>query len=469
MNHLRLCLICCCIQLQAAAQFTFNILEFGDPLSVNRGGVSIIDNNNNIYFAGTVSNGTAGSDDIAITKILPNGTIAEVWNIGYEENEFVNNMVYDNHKFLYVCGNKTDSITGLTRGFLMKVDTTGTVYWTETSTFSDVNADFIALHLLATGEIAVTGFVSDLTGEGNNVLIFTYGEDGNIMQDFTFGGISNEVGLSILDLPGGDYIVAGDIEITPTLYNPFYARINRQQEIIFFTTFDIAQNSGCKSMILNAEGNLAFCGEIAGVLDPQFDLLVATADTSGNILSITATPGIGIEAGYDIAAATDSTYMITGFGFNTATDEHDIVVIETDDDGNVIHRKFFGNTGPDLTYDIKVIDGYHFLVSGFTTIDGTKYFTVIYDAFVPLSAAWEQLNTENIIITPQPAINYMHIKTGFPINKIELLSLNGQLLNTYCGNQSSEIKLEIDVELNIYMLKIISANRICYKKIIAGQ
>lgn len=87
--------------------------------------------------------------------------------------------------------------------------------------------------------------------------------------------------------------------------------------------------------------------------------MIAEADTLGNILFINSTPGLGIEAGYDIAIASDSTYYVTGFGYNPLATENDMVFL-IDAAGEILQRKFFENGGADLGYDIKRIDDTHF-------------------------------------------------------------------------------------------------------------
>ncbi len=158
-----------------------------------------------------------------------------------------------------------------------------------------------------------------------------------------------------------------------------YASVTRVENIVFNQTYGIEENSGCKSMLLNQNGNLVF----SGVIDPQFDLLIAEADTLGNIIFINSTPGLGIEAGYDITMASDSTYFVTGFGYNPMATENDMVFFLIDENGEILQRKFFENGGADLGYDIKRIDDTHFLASGFSTQFGTLMFTLFYDVLKP--------------------------------------------------------------------------------------
>lgn len=451
------------------SQITFSSLQFGDPAGNNRGSAAVFDDALNIWFAGTARNFENNTDDIALTKLDKNGNIKFAYLYGDGHNEFVNNMVFFDNTYLIVCGDQTDTLTGNTNGFIMKTDTAGNLIWFKSYGNGISNEDFYGLTLLQNGDIAVTGFVTGAIGSGNDVLTVIYNQDGDFIQEIVFGDNTNEYGMSLIELPSGDLIISGDKEISATVYNPFYARVTREENIVFNQAFGIDENSGCKSMLLNNNGNLVFSGEVAGVIDPQFDLLIAEADTLGNILFINSTPGLGIEAGYDIAIASDSTYYVTGFGYNPLATENDMVFFLIDAAGEILQRKFFENGGADLGYDIKRIDDTHFLAAGFSTQFGTLMFTLVYDMFETGDIVKNTISNNNVQIFPQPAANILNLTSNENIQSIRIQSLAGNFLLGQDGMNSKNVQLNIDLPLSVYMITIVTTDNMYTKKIIAGQ
>ena len=450
-------------------QITYSMLSFGDTLSNNRGSASVIDADLNAYFVGTTSTGLAASDDVALYKFAPTGDILWNYKYGTEDNEFVNNMIFSEDQFLIICGDVHDAESSDLNGFIMKIDTLGNLIWYNTYGTDSATDDFYGITLLQNGNIAITGFTSSETGTGNDVLLVKYSPEGILLDEFVFGAPVNDIGMGIAETVDGDLIISGDRATAGLFYNAFIARINEANEIVWDHFIDLPVNSGCKTLRKTYSGNFILCGESATEISPQFDILIATFDDAGNIILLNTIPGIGVEAAYDITEPEDGKYFVTGYGYNVATDNNDIIVIYTDSELNEIDRKYYGSAGADLGYDIQSDQDGSFWVSGFTTSGAHVLFTLIYDVFDISNTAEGIGLTTNIKIYPNPVSDHIIIETKVKIDKLELLDINGRTLFSLI-NFSGEEKLYIplDVESGIFMLKIYSGEESIVKKIIAG-
>ncbi len=450
------------------AQVTYNFLQFGDVTSNNRGSCLFPDQFDNVLFAGTVSNGMSFSDDIFISKINPTGT--QIWSntYGNGNNEFVNNCIGFDDRYLIVCGNTTDSITGKTNGLLLKIDTAGNLIWLESFGEALSNEDFIGITILSNDNIAVTGFATTDVGFGNDVLTVIFNQAGEVQNSFVFGTTNNDYGMSILETPGGDLIISGDRAIDALNYNPFFARTSPEGVIAFDNIFNLSENSGCKAMHFNNAGNLIFSGETATPVEAVFDILIAEADTNGNLIFAVNIPGAGAEAGYDIAVESDSTYVITGFGFNPSSGENDIIAVQTDLSGNLINRKYFGANGADLAYDIKMDANGSFWLAGFTTVDENVLFALIYDTFDTAVAIQAIQVSPSIHSYPNPCNNWLTIESNMPFNKIEIINIAGETVYAYSLPESFSELVQIDMPSGMYILKLFHNKSISTSTIIVN-
>ncbi len=452
------------------AQITYSMLKFGDTLSNNRGSASLIDEDLNVFFVGTISTGFMESDDVSLFKIGTDGEIIWNYNFGNEQSEFVNNMIYSEDRFIIICGDVRDPETTDVNGFIMKIDTAGNLIYYNTYGSDSTNESFYGITILEDGNFAITGFITSTLGTGNDVLLVRYTTDGNLVNDFVFGSNLNDIGMGIVETDDGDIIISGDRATAGLYYNAFITKINSSNEIIWDHFVDLPVNSGCKTLQKTLSGNFILCGESATDISPLFDILIATFDGDGNIILLKTIPGIGVEAAYDITEAQSGEFFLTGFGYNVATDNNDIIVVYVENTLSEIERKYFGETVADLAYDIKTDGGGNFWVTGFITEGDNVMFTLIYDSFDILSELQEILFREtDITIYPNPAIDQIVIEGKISIDKLEFMDITGRILFTFNNPEiNSPIKLPENFSNEMLILKIYSDDRIIVKKIIAG-
>lgn len=452
------------------AQIAYSVLKFGDTLSNNRGSVSLVDDDLHVFFAGTISTGILESDDVSLFKIDADGNI--IWNYNYanEHSEFANNMVFTQDAFILICGDVRDPETSDLNGFIMKMDTAGSLIFYKTYGSDSTNEDFYGITILEDGNFAVTGFITSTSGTGNDILMVRYTSDGDLVNDLVFGSTGNDVGMGIAEAENGDIIISGDRVTGGLFYNAFIARINSDNEIIWDHFVSLPVNSGCKTLQKTVSGNFILCGEAASDISPLFDILITTFDEDGNIILLNTIPGIGVEAAYDICEAQPGEFFLTGYGYNPATDNNDIIVVYIDNTLTEIDRKYFGDTGADLAYDIKTDGNGNFWASGFTTDGDNVMFTLIYDMFeLGTEIIQNNYSDKFINVYPNPTVNYISIESKLPIDRLEIFDMDGRML--LIENDlplKTEIKLPCNFAGGLLVIKIYSEDRVYIKKIIAG-
>ncbi len=451
-------------------QITYSMLSFGDTLSNNRGSASLIDEDLSVYFAGTISTGILDSDDVSLYKIGTDGEIIWNYNYGNEQNEFVNNIIFTEDKFIIICGDVRDTETSDLNGFIMKIDTAGSLIYYKNYGSDSTNEDFYGITNLENGDFAITGFITSLVSTGNDVLMVKYTPEGNLVTELVFGSNVNDVGMGIVETENGDIIISGDRATEDVFYNAFITKINPLNEIIWDQFVSLPVNSGCKTLQKTLAGNFILCGESASDISPLFDILIATFDADGNIILIKIIPGIGVEAAYDISETQAGKFFLTGFGYNALTDNNDIIVLYADSTLSEINRKYFGGNGADLGYDIKTDTEGNFWVSGFTTVGDNVMFTLIYDAFdLTTEINSNEILNINIAIYPNPAFGYIIIESELKVDKLEIADINGRILFTEIKPPlNNKIVLPSNIKNGLLLVKLYSGSRVYTEKIIAG-
>lgn len=446
------------------AQLAADVFIFGEADAQERGSAAVIDADT-IWYAGTANIGPAGSDDVVLTRMLKDHTIAWQQQYGDSRNAFVQNMVRLVEGDLIICGDVRDSVTDDLNAFVMRVNTDGELIWSFEFGETDRSEDFYAV--AETGDaLVLTGFITADIGSGNDALLLRMNKNGAPLDTLIFGTPFNDYGMSVVDLPGGNILVAGDRQLTDMRYTAWYAKIGADNSIYFNNVFDVPYNSGCKNMHMRSDGLVYLCGESASALDPEFDVMMMFADTNGVVGDINFYPAPGPDAGYDIIADDHGNFHITGFAFDPLSDDDQFVYMIANEDGEILNKSFYGAAGADLGYDIQMDASGEMWLSGFNTVGGDMQFVLVHpDAFVPIHNM--TADADSAAVFPRPVHGDFSF-TLMPESDVLVYSLTGAQAGVLKCNYSNLYNWPDDMPDGIYFLQYRSGDAIILVKIIAG-
>jgi len=142
--------------------------------------------------------------------------------------------------------------------------------------------------------------------------------------------------------------------------------------------------------------------------------------------------------------------------------------------GTKIADCVFENTGGWSTYKnfkapVPAVSGNHDVYLRFTGEGSSKLFLLKWLSFdhqVEIVDASPQLKRAGkFSVYPNPAKDYVTIRSGFSFRKIEIFNTNGKRV-LYCQQQESEkSNLDIDLTAGLYLLKISSKNKFACSKL----
>lgn len=439
---------------------------FGDPARNNRGSASVVVQDT-VWFVGTASDGVDGSDDIYLHCIAPDGHILWSQTYGDSRNEYVNNMIRCSDGNLYIVGDVRNPFTDDLNGFLLAVDTAGEVLWNAEFGDPDLEEDFYNVDCSGDAALAVTGFITDTLNSGNDILLARYTLSGDLLNTLQFGAPENDYGMGIVCLPGGNVLLSGDRQGAGGDYHAFFAKVLPDNSVLFDVPITDTYNSGCKNMHLQDDGTVYVCGESASALDPQFDVLFVRVDTMGNILAENRIPYPGSEAGYDIVALPGNRYGITGFGFDPASGENELLFTIVDAEGEELSRTFYGLSGADLGYDIQADAEGNVWMSGFITHADTVFFALVF------SGASTHIQTtaaplHSLSVFPNPVVSCFSIRYNDPIRSVQVYDMSGKLIGEDLKSADGQYCLPEPIAPGVYLLGIRVKDGVIWEKIIAG-
>ena len=213
------------IKYNSSGELQWTVRKFGNGAAYNYPSSLAVDNNSNVYIAGThfVTN---NNYDIIIIKYNTNGN--EQWVARYinpgNTFDIASKMVSDNQGNLYITGNIFE---GSNKNCIaIKYDTTGTQKWADSYNGTGSNYDAgLSIAVNNSGEVFVTG-VTQMSSENFDFLTIKYNSAGTRQWASNYNGISNryDYGADVITDNLGNVYVTGP-EAIDTLGNKDYTTI----------------------------------------------------------------------------------------------------------------------------------------------------------------------------------------------------------------------------------------------------
>jgi len=206
-------------------------MQWGRLICTDKAGLARgvgVDAEGNVYVTGNINgdlDGTLslGKNDVFVAKFDSNGSKKYLVQIGTDENDYADSLVVDASGNAYVTGYTKGAIGETNAGgddiFVSKVSTDGSVAWSTQfgSDGTDKNPA-IALDvenalLYVTGKTK-GGIDGNNTG-GYDIFLTSLALDGTIMMKKQYGSQETEVAEDIVVSPDGNILIAGNVNVVP--------------------------------------------------------------------------------------------------------------------------------------------------------------------------------------------------------------------------------------------------------------
>jgi hypothetical protein len=415
-------------------------LVFGDPL-VNEKAIATYPMPDGSFWVIGFSNvGIHGGADVALTRIDSLGnTITPVAYLGGVDNDYPNNMIYKSGK-LIIAGETHTAINSNVDGFILIIDTAGTFVSFDTYGQVGQSEQFFDIKATQDDGFVVSGFASLPNHVGNDFLVAKFDDKNNYdwMQIHDLG--TNDIGMIALEKPQGGYILVGDQLQPAGNYNIALINCDALGNRLSDTTIFNPYNGGCKQAVIH-DNQLIIVGEMGTATSSAFDPYMVRTDLQGNVLWQGTIPKTDNgDAIFDLIVKSLNEIFITGYVYNNTTQGTDLMVMEIDSIGGIVHERYYGSTSFDMGIDIQVRNDGRFVISGFTNRQASDQYYIIYDSFSPMTSVQSlQLEDEIESVYPNPTVDWVNLPKGLNFSQLEVVDELGRITSMKVRNQQIDI------------------------------
>lgn len=423
-----------CVSLHAFSQITFQKV-LGGMSADEAKSVKETPDSGYIIAASSLSLGN-GSYDIYLVKTNANGDTLWTKTYGGVQSEQPQEIVLTNDGGFIICGTTYGNGIGNSDFFLIKTDSNGDSLWTKAYGGTNIDIGYSISQSLDTGYI-VTGYFKDSTNGDYNISLIKTDANGNLQWRKTFGGLGDDLGLSVQQTFDGGFIIAGKYA---------YSLVN--VDVCLIKT-DVGGNTIWMKTYGDIGGELGFC--VKQTLDSGFvvtghtdtfgvDVFLLKTDINGNKLWAKAYGGALLEYGLDVQQIMDGGYIITGLTNSFGAGNGDVYLVRTDINGNMLWTKSYGGSNYDYGFSVQQTLDSGFIITGFTYSFGAGNSDIyLIKTDTQGNSLCNQTNPTSIASSPTTITTSLPITLTSPITfvttPITLVS-NGGIVNTLCTNVS---------------------------------
>ncbi len=313
----------------------------------DKGNGIAVDSSGNVYVTGEEHNGI--NYDIWVRKYDKDGNVIREVTHDNGGTDRGNDIAVDTSGNVYVTGYETVVGEG-NNIWVCKFSNNGIGIWT--NTYNGVSNSYDKGNGIAvdnSGNVYVTGYIT--TGTGNDIWVCKFDNNGNGIwtNTYTSSGSFSDRGKGIAVDTSGNVYVTGDEYVIGEGNNIWVCKFSNNGIGIWTNTYNgNANNSDLGNGIaVDTSGNVYVTGyEHNGA---NYDIWVRKYDTDGNTDWTRTYNGVanGYDKGNGIAVDNSGNVYVTGYEHNGLVQYHNIWVRKYDTDGNTIWTRTYNGADND--------------------------------------------------------------------------------------------------------------------------
>jgi len=312
-----------------------------------------------ILAGNTISFGDT-TQDVYLIRTDSNGDTIWTKTFGVTRTDYGNAVRQTNDGGFIVAGS-TDSLgSGHEDFYLLKADSNGNNLWTKIYK-TNGSEQCTSMILTKDGGYCLAGYSGWNIGEWGEYLIKT-DVNGDTSWTRKIRGAYSCWCNSIQQTLDGGYILGGDIY--DTTINKAYCyliKTNGNGDTLWTKTFNENEYSYANSVLQTSDSGYVIAGFIRG------NYYLIKVDSSGNKQWSKEFDAGGDDRCFSVVQSTDNGYVLAGYSYiqNSATTA-DVLLLKTDENGNLLWSKKFGGTNWDQCSNIQLIAGGGYAMIGST-------------------------------------------------------------------------------------------------------
>ncbi len=291
--------------------------------------------------AGRTQAANGNGFDIRLTRIDSAGQILGSTYCGGSGDESVQTAVRAPGDGWVVAGYTTGSGNGGRDVYLIGVAFSGEILWSQT--IGGTGNDAADAMITADGGYAIAGYFTPETGGAYDAYLAKTSASGAVEWSSTFGTEGTELASGIARTSDGGYLIAGQSRVDANSdWNVFVARADADGNELWTRVYDEAGDQGATGILALPDGHFAVAGWSATTYGDWDAYVVNISDADGDTLWTRRYGGTGCQGAYDIVAAPNGGFTLTGYTDAEGAGLYDVLLLQADANGEPVCVKTFG-------------------------------------------------------------------------------------------------------------------------------
>jgi hypothetical protein len=222
------------------------------------------------------------------------------------------------------------------------------------------------------GGYIITGSTSSY-GQGNtDMYLLKIDSMGQKVFQSTFGGVSNEIGKSVVQLTDSSYVMAGYTSSSGVGgYDVFLVKADKAGNLIWQKTIGGADWDFANSMDTTSDGGFIIAGTTYSYGKGNADGYVIKTDANGDTTWTKTYGGLKDDEFKSVIQTSDGNYALAGYTKSYNDSLGDAWIFKLDQNGDSILCKFHGGNKEDFANSISQLENLDLIISGATRSSST--------------------------------------------------------------------------------------------------
>lgn len=326
-----------------------------------------------IIILGNTASFGAGGYDVYLIKTDRYGDTLWTRTFGGASTEYGYSMIETSSgNFVLACATSSYGAGGYDM-YLIKTDNSGNLIWEKT--FGGTGYDFgYSIVETLDGGYVIAGTTNSYGAGGYDLYLIKTDINGDSLWTKTFGGTGDDEGYSIVETPGGDFVITGlSDSYSAGDYDVYLIRADSSGNLLWEKTFGGINDDIGETVIVTTDGSFVITGEYGSGIESAY--LIKT-DSNGNTLWTKTFGGIDVETSASVMETSGGDLVMVGSTYLIGANHYEVYLIKADNSGSLVWEKTLGGTSEDEGYAVCETSDGGIVIVGKTASYGAGNFDV---------------------------------------------------------------------------------------------